>query len=142
MSIESTRKTLTAYLESLVRRDPYGQYFADEATFTVMGAGQEVKGREAVEQFIRYFHEQAFDARPELKTTIIDDGIAAIEADFVGTHTGEFAGVSASGNKVNVPYAVTYDIQDDKITALRAYIPMDVLLQQIGASSAPVQAGS
>jgi len=32
-----------------------------------------------------------------------------------------------------MPYCVVYDLADDKITALRLYFPIDVLLQQIGA---------
>ena len=55
------------------------------------------------------------------------------EADFVGKHSGEFAGVAASGKDVNMPYCVVYDLDEDKITALRLYFPVDVLLQQIGA---------
>ena len=142
MSVESTRAALTAYLDSLVQRGPYAQYFADDVTFKLMGTNQEVKGRDAVEQFIRYLHEQAFDARPELKNTIIGDGNAAAEIDFVGTHTGEFIGVPASGKEVKVPYSVMYDIQGDKITALRAYMPMDVLLHQIGGVPEARQAGA
>jgi len=142
MSIETTRETLTAYLRILVQRGPYAMYFADDVTFSVMGTGQEVNGREPVEQFIRYFHEQAFDAEPKVKNTIVADGRAALEADFIGTHIGEFAGVSATGKHINVPYAVVYDLENNKITALRAYIPMDILLQQMGAASVPAQAGA
>jgi steroid delta-isomerase-like uncharacterized protein len=142
MSTELTRETMTAYLRTLVQRGAYGIYFADDVTFTLMGTGQEVKGQAEVEQFIRYFHEQAFDAEPLIKNTVVADGRAALEADFVGTHTGEFLGVAATGRPVNVPYAVLYDLADDKITALRAYIPMDVLMQQIGATTASAQAGT
>jgi steroid delta-isomerase-like uncharacterized protein len=142
MSVETTRKTLTAYLDKLVQRAPYAQYFADDVTFTVMGTDQEVKGRAAVEQFIRYFHEQAFDARPELKRTITGDDAAAIEADFIGTHTGDFLGVPATGKQVNVPYAVHYEFEGDEITALRCYISMDVLLQQIGTAATAAHAGT
>ena len=142
MSTELTRETMTAYLRTLVQRGAYGTYFADDVTFTLMGAGQEVKGQAEVEQFIRYFHEQAFDAEPLIKNTVVADGQAALEADFVGTHTGEFLGVAATGRQVNVPYAVLYDLDDGKITALRAYIPMDVLMQQIGATVTSAQAES
>jgi len=142
MSVESTRETMAAYLRVLVQRGPYARYFADDVTFIVMGTGQEVKGRDAVEQFIRFFHEQAFDAEPRVKNTIFADGQAALEADFVGTHIGEFAGVPATGKRVDVPYAVVYDLENDKIRALRAYIPMDVLLQQIGAAPVAAQAAA
>jgi predicted ester cyclase len=35
-----------------------------------------------------------------------DDGKAAIEADFAGTHVGEFAGIQPTGRMVRVPYSV------------------------------------
>jgi predicted ester cyclase len=106
MSTEITRETMTGYLRTLVERGPYGVYFADNVTFTMMGPGQEVKGKVEVEQFIRYFHELAFDAQVVVKNTVVDDGKATLEADFVGTHTGEFFGVPATGKQVSVPYAV------------------------------------
>ena len=139
MSTELTRETLTAYLEMLVQRGPYGQYFSDDVTFTLMGTDQQVRGRAEVEGFIRFLHEQAFDAQPLLRTTVAGDGLAALEADFIGTHIGEFLGLAATGRQINVPYAVIYDLEADKITALRAYMPMDVLMQQLGAP-APVEA--
>ena len=52
---------------------------------------------------IRYVHEIAFDARPELKNLLVDDGKAALEADFAGTHTGEFAGIQPTGRAVPGP---------------------------------------
>jgi predicted ester cyclase len=137
MSIEHTREAMTAYLQTLVERGTYGIYFAADVTFTMMGAGQVVSGQSEVEQFIRYFHEQAFDAEPIVKNVVVADGQAALEADFVGNHTGEFLGVAATGRHVNVPYAVLYDLAGDKITALRAYLPMDVLMQQLGVTPAP-----
>jgi steroid delta-isomerase-like uncharacterized protein len=132
MSTEITRETMTAYLRTLVERGLYGVYFADNVTFTLMGPGQETKGKVEVEQFIRYFHEQAFDAQLIVKNTVVADGQAALEADFVGTHTGEFLGVLATGKQVSIPYAVLYDLADGKITALRVYMPIDSLMQQIG----------
>jgi predicted ester cyclase len=61
----------------------------------------------------------------------VSDRQAALEADFVGTHTSEFLGMAATGKSVKVPYCVVYDLHDDKITALRAYIPMDLFAQQL-----------
>jgi len=78
---------------------------------TFEGTDQRADGREAAGQLIRYVHEGAFDARPEVKTLITGNGRAAIEADFVGTHTGEFAGIPATGRAVRVPYSVVYDLR-------------------------------
>ncbi|MBI3910824.1 MAG: ester cyclase [Armatimonadetes bacterium] len=141
MSTERTRETMEAYLDALMKRGAYGQYFTDAVTFTLMGSGQAVQGQPAVEGFIRFLHEQAFDAQPRVRTVISGDGQAALEADFIGTHAGEFLGVPATGRSVHVPYSVTYDLAGDKITALRVYMPMDVLMQQLSAS-APAPAGA
>jgi predicted ester cyclase len=62
---------------------------------------------------------------------LVDERGAAAEAVFVGTHTGEFAGVSATGNAVRVSYSVFYDLEGGTITALRIYMPLDQLLRQL-----------
>ena len=97
----------------------------------LVGGGQELHGRGPVWDFLIWMHTQAFNARPKVKTLVIGDGQAALEADFVGTHTGEFLGMPASGKSVQLPYCVVYDLQHDKIAALRAYIPMDLFAQQL-----------
>ena len=79
-----------------------------------MGTDQQTRGSEAAEQTIRYLHETAFDAEPEFTSLVVDEHGAAAEAFFVGTHIGDFSGVSASGNPVRVPYSVFYDVDGDK----------------------------
>ena len=69
----------------------------------------------------------------ELKNLLADQSKAAIEADFVGTHTGEFAGIPPTGRTVRVPYSVVYDLRRDKISALRIYFPMSLLIDQLTA---------
>ncbi|MDB5059941.1 MAG: hypothetical protein JWO59_3413 [Chloroflexi bacterium] len=142
MSMQQTHDTMEAYLRTLVHRGPFATFFADDVTCTLIGTGQDVHGRAAVEGFIRYFHEQAFDARVEVKQTVVGDGRAALEATFVGTHIGEFQGVPATGKQVIVPYAVLYDLDTSKITALRIYVPLDVLMRQLVATPAPASAGA
>jgi len=60
-----------------------------------------------------------------------------IEAEFVGTHTGEFAGIPATGRKVRVPFCVVYDVQGDRITRGRVYMEMPVMLRQLGRAPQP-----
>ena len=76
-------------------------------------------------------HEIAFDARPEVKRLFVDDGQAALEADFAGLHVGEFGGIQPTGREVRVPYSVIYDLRGDKISALRIYFPMSLLIEQL-----------
>ena len=91
------RQVMQDYLDALVRRAGFPAYFTDDVVATFEGTDQRASGRDAAGQLIRYVHQGAFDARPELKNLLTDDGKAAIEADFAGTHTGEFAGVPATG---------------------------------------------
>ena len=49
--------------------------------------------------------------RADFPAYFTDDGKAAIEADFAGTHTGEFAGIPATGRDVRVPYSVLYNLR-------------------------------
>jgi hypothetical protein len=76
-----------------------------------IGTDQQVQDREPVRDFLTWMHTQAFDAHPKVKTLVVDDGQAALEADFVGTHTGEFLGMPATGKSVQVPYCVVYDCE-------------------------------
>ena len=137
MSAEQVRETLQQYVEVLLARGEYGRFFDDDVEFALMGTGQQMRGAHAAEQAIRFLHEMAFDAAPEITNLVVDDHGAAAEAFFVGTHTGDFSGVSPTGNPVRVPYSVFYDVDAGKIKALRIYMPMDQLLAQIGGATEP-----
>jgi steroid delta-isomerase-like uncharacterized protein len=131
MTVEGTSQTMRSYLDAFLARGDFAEYYTDEVTWTTVGAGQELQGRQPVRDFLMWMHTQAFDAHPKVKTLVVGDGQAALEADFVGTHTGEFLGMAPTGKSVQVPYCVIYDLHDDKITALRAYIPMDLFTQHL-----------
>lgn len=68
-------------------------------------------------------HETVFGARVEVKNLLVDEGKAAIEADFAGIHAREFAGIRPTGRAVRVPYSVLYDLRGDKISGLRILFP-------------------
>ena len=131
MSVEATAQTMRSYLDVFLGRGDFADYFIDDVTWTAVGTGPELRGRQPVRDFLSWMHTQAFDAHPKVKTLVVGDGQAVLEADFVGTHTGEFLGIPATGKSVQVPYCVVYDLQDDKLVALRAYIPMDLFTQQL-----------
>jgi predicted ester cyclase len=129
---------MEAYLEDLLGQGPYKRHFSDDVVLTMMGYDQEAAGPDAVEQVIDDMHRRAFDARLEMKSKVVAaDGQAAAEFDFVGKHTDEFAGIEATGREVKVPYCVAYDLEGEKIRALRLYFPMDVLMRQLGVSPEP-----
>lgn len=119
--VEATRAVLHPYLAALVAREDIAAYLADDVILTLVDVGQEIKGRDAVAEAIAALHQVTFDARSEVVTLVVGDGMAAGEFVFIGTRAGEFAGFVATGRQVRVPYAVVYDLADDQITALRLY---------------------
>jgi steroid delta-isomerase-like uncharacterized protein len=132
MSVESTRAVMTRYLDA---NHEDVSMMSDDVVFTIMGTGQEHRGREGVMQLLTYFYRTAFDARAEVTNMIVADGQGMIEGDFVGTHIGEFAGIPPTSKEVRVPLCVVYDLANDQITRGRVYFEMPALLQQLGAVS-------
>jgi steroid delta-isomerase-like uncharacterized protein len=135
MSLEETESTIRQYLEALRNRGDFASFFSEEVLWTTMETGDQIRGREAVRDFIIALHHQLFDASPELVSTTCADGVAGLEAVFVATHTAEFAGVPATGAAVRLPYSMFYDVSGGKIVALRAYFPITALLQQLGEAA-------
>jgi predicted ester cyclase len=142
MSADQVRQTMDGYMEALIARGDYGRFFADDIAFSIVGTDQQLTGAQGAEQAIRFIHQVAFDARPELVNLVLGERGAAAEAVFAGTHIGEFAGIPATGNAVRVPYSVFYELDGAAITALRIYLPMDQLIEQMRRPAATSSAGA
>jgi predicted ester cyclase len=127
MSIESTRRVMVAYWEDLG-----AEMVADDATYTVMGTGEVAQGREEVRQLLHYFYQEAFQGDLENMNTVIADGQAVLEADFVGTHTGQYQDIAPTGKQVRVPMCVVYKLEGDKIARAHIYWEHEAFLKQIG----------
>jgi len=129
--VETARSTMTAYLDALVARASFEQFFTPDVSVYVMGSDQEAHGRDQVVEMIRYLHEQAFDAHPQLKSLLVDGEKSALEAEFVGKHIAEFAGKPASGKEIRVPYSVVYELEREQIASLRIYGLLDGIMRQL-----------
>lgn len=136
MTTEQTRDTLKAYGEALLAFRDIRPYLAEDVTMTFMGTDRSVAGRAAVQQAIQFFHEVAFSSAIELKGMVCGEGEAMLEAEFIGTHIGEFEGVKPTLKSVRVPYSVAYTLEGGKITALRLYFPFEVLMRQLTQGAA------
>jgi predicted ester cyclase len=142
-----TEATMEAYLAALFKGDAYESFLADDVKLTMTGLPGEIEGLAAVKAAIDAIHYEQFDARPEITSLVVGEGTAALEAVFVATHTGEFAGIAPAGAEVAVPYSVFYELADGKITAVRAYALAEGLVQQLQAGesgsdwAAPPEAG-
>jgi len=132
MSADRTREVMTRYLES---GHTDISMMADDVIFTHMATGEEHHGPESVRGMLNHIYHVAFDARAETRNTIFTSNSAVFEADFVGKHIGEFAGMQATQKDVRVPLCVVYDLEDARIKRARVYFEMPVMFEQLGASS-------
>jgi steroid delta-isomerase-like uncharacterized protein len=108
--------------------------FAPDVVYRMMATGEEHRGPEGIRQLLHDFYQRSFDAIAETRNVVVGDGIAVLEAEVVGTHTGEFAGVPATGKEVRIPLVVIYEVSDDLIRAGRVYVEIPVFHRQVGAS--------
>jgi predicted ester cyclase len=120
-----------------VAREDIAPYFSDDVVLELVDVGQRIEGRDEVVDAIVELHEQTFDAHPEVTNLVVGEGEAAAEVVFVGTHTGDFAGIPATGMQVAVPYAAFYDLADAKITALRIHGFATGLVAALTAEATP-----
>ena len=107
------------------------KYVAEDAVFNNLGTGDEYHGREEIAGMLHYMYQVAFDARAEVTNTIITEKKAMFEANFIGRHIGEFAGVQPTNKEVNVPLCVSYDLEDGLIKRGRIYFLGDALMKQL-----------
>ncbi|MGH8916559.1 MAG: ester cyclase [Acidimicrobiia bacterium] len=126
MSVQETQRVLEAYAAS---HD--ANLVAPDAIFTDTASGQQYVGREAIAAMLHFVYHEAFDAHAEVSNLIVGDGRAVLEADIVGTHIGEFAGIPATGLDVRIPLAVAYDISDGLVQRARVYLQLAAFLQQV-----------
>jgi predicted ester cyclase len=128
---ETARAIVTTHLEALRNAGDYGAVLADDVALTFMETGEIKHGRAAVASLLDYLHQQAFDAPPSVATLIAAADRAMIEAEFVGVHTGEFAGIAPTGRRVRAAYVAAYDLNTEGIYAVRLYLPLDSLVRQL-----------
>jgi len=128
MSIETNRKIMSRYLDS---NHSDLSMMAEDVVFTNMASGEKHNGPEAVTQMLKFIYHVAFDAHAETKNLIINETNAVFEADFVGKHIGEFAGIQPTNKSVKVPLCVVYDIENEKIKNARIYFEGPALMAQL-----------
>jgi predicted ester cyclase len=132
---DDRQKLMDDYLDALVRREDISSYFTPDVVWRTMETGDEVVGAAAVADYIRVFHTVLFDAEPRVRSLVVAGDFACLEADFVGRHIAEFAGILPSGAEVEVAYCVTYGLSDAGITWLHAYLPLTQLVGQLQAGT-------
>lgn len=140
MTVDETRQVIDEYVSALLEGGDFGAYLHEEVVLVVMDNGDMIEGRDAVVEGITAWHTVAFDADPRLSRAVVDEGSAALEMLFVGTHTGEFGGMEATGMSVSVPYTAFYSFEEGLISEIRLYGLVYGLMEQLSAPASTPQA--
>lgn len=127
MSAEETRSVIERYELG------EGDVIAEDAVYTNLATGETHEGAEQIRAMLRHVYSEAFDADLERTHLIVADGQAMQAGFIVGTHTGDFAGVEATGEQVRIPLAVVYEIADGRIQRAWIHLGLYSFLQQVGA---------
>jgi hypothetical protein len=125
-AVDKTRTLLETYWKS---HDP--RYVAEDAVFTMMPTGEEIRGRDAIAAHLDAFYHKSFDAHAEVVSSVFGEDKGLLEALVVGKHIGDFGGVAATGKNIRVPLSVAYDIENGLIKRARIYLMANVLFGQI-----------
>ncbi len=142
MGVESVRETMRQYLDALAEEGDFARFFADDVALVMMETGEVTRGRDAVRDAVVGMHTTTFAGRFVCTRLLCDDDSAAIEAQLIGSHAGEFAGIAPTGTPVTLTYAVVYDLADGRITELRGYLPLTATVLQLHAAAAEQPAGT
>lgn len=94
-------------------------------------------GVEGVVQQIQILTGAFSDNNTEVHDVIEDGDKVCIRWTFTGTHTGDFMGTPASGNKVSIQGIEIHRIADGKIAEGWTTVDLIALMMQIGAIPTP-----
>jgi hypothetical protein len=76
MSVADTEATLRGYIDALLHGGNFASFFGDDVVWTTMEGGEEMRGRQAVRDFIVALHTQLFNASPKVGRLAVADDAA------------------------------------------------------------------
>jgi predicted ester cyclase len=126
-------------MSAIENKESIRKYFA---ALSGLPKPPEVVNEFVEEQPLRDHIAQAEEGLPEYEL-VAEDMIAegdqvAVKARLIGTHLGTYNGIPATGKPVDIPFHITYKIENGKIVDHWMVFDTLVFLQQLGI--VPVQA--
>jgi steroid delta-isomerase-like uncharacterized protein len=91
--------------------------------------------RDTPRQLFKMMNAAFTDLHVDIHDVLQDGDKAVARVSFVGTHTGEFMGVPASGNPVNIDAIVIVQFRGDQCVAHWGTMDMAGAMAQMGAGS-------
>ena len=115
--------------------------------FNAFGGGV-TKTKELLEKYITdeelighiNFFEPVFPGYEVIADEIIAEGNkVVVKARFKGTHEGDFNGIAPTHRTIEVPFAISYEIENEKIVHHWMIIDRMAMMEQLGAMNVPAE---
>jgi steroid delta-isomerase-like uncharacterized protein len=91
------------------------------------------------QQFAAAFYRAFPDMRHDVKCVVAEEDRAAVRFTLIGSHTGDFLGIPASGTSITVSATVVMRFEEGRVSELWGEFDRLGLVQQLTAAS-PVEA--
>ena len=102
----------------------------------------EVRGLDALKQFVRTWLTAFPDAQLKIEHQVAEGDHVATRWTFTGTHRGNFRGMPPTGKSITMGAMYFYRIAHNKVVEIRAIVDLLSLLRQLGAVPPVGQASS
>jgi len=103
--------------------DWIGHFVADSATYVDFSG--RTHGKEDMRKFFESFLRGFPDGRGRIDRTISQGNMVVVEYTLWGTHSGEFAGIPATGKKFEYKAIEIYDFEAGKVKHLNNFMKTD-----------------
>jgi steroid delta-isomerase-like uncharacterized protein len=113
--------------------------FGEVANYDDEAWSEHYQGREGVRQF----YQRLMSALPDLEIAVrkqhVADEAILVEVTIRGTHLGEWKGLPATGQRVEIPLCGVYTFDaNDRLAGERIYYDRATVLRQLGVFHEPV----
>lgn len=95
------------------------------------------QGRDGYRQFLGGFRQAFPDHTSTTEDTVVQGNKIAVRYTARGTQEGEFMGIPATGNQIEIQGISIYEIVDGKVAAEWAAPDIIGMMQQLGAAPGP-----
>lgn len=112
-------------------------YFLDDAVYDYVPLPTPMEGKEAIEAFFEGVFQGFPDFHVEQRRKLAAGNNLVTECTVTATHQGEWMGIPATGNSVQLIHMCTYDFEGDKIKRHTTYDDAASQMMQLGVMPAP-----
>ncbi len=137
MQAEDIKKLNHYFYDEVFRRqhvDAIDELLTDDFVEHIPAPGQRTD-REGAKTFIAHMLQAFPDLDFEIENEIAEGDTIAVVGRMMGTHSGEFLGVPASGRRVNVTVMDTSRVRDGKFSDHWGLVDVPTLMEQVGMAS-------